>query len=411
MKQFDIIVVGGGLSGLPLSLLLGQAGFKVACVDGEPIEKQLAASFDERTTAISYGSRNLLCAAGIWQRIEQAGFEAEPITRIEIRDGGWGGALHFDAAEVDADAFGWIVNNADLRRVMASAVADHKSITHLTGVKATGYQTNDTQAELTLDDGTVLAARLVVGADGRKSFLRGAAGIGSWSKDYGHDAIVCVLHHEKPHNGLALEHFMPQGPFAMLPMRDGADGRHRSALVWSVSTGEGVKWTGCDQHVFEAAVNARAGKHYGRITVSGKRGFWPLNLVRAYALTAPRTALIAEAAHGIHPIAGQGLNLSLRDVAALAEILADAKKTGEDIGGEAVLARYVRMRGSDNTTMTAATDVLTHLFSNDMRSMAMARRAGLALVAKLPPVKRFFMRQAMGTLGNLPRLIKNGGKA
>lgn len=408
--QFDIAIVGGGLSGLPLALLLAQAGLSVACIDAEPLQKQLAATFDERTTAISYGSRNVLRAAGIWNDVKKLG--TQPISRIEIRDGGWRGALHFDAAEVNADAFGWIVNNSDLRRTMATRVAANANITHLTGAKVTSCTVQAGRAVLQLDDGTVLAAALVIGADGRKSTVREAAGIGSWSRDYKHEAIVCLLTHEKPHDGLALEHFMPQGPFAMLPFWDDAQGNHRSALVWSVTQGDGKKWVECDAAVFEAAVNARAGTTaYGHIRLAGPRNFWPLSLVRAYELTAPRIALIAEAAHGIHPIAGQGLNLSLRDVAALAEVLEDAKKQKQDIGSDAVLAKYVKMRAGDNSAMTAATDSLTLLFSNDLLPVALARRAGLALVAKLPPVKRFFMRQAMGTLGKLPRLVKGSGKA
>lgn len=388
MKQ-TIGIIGGGLAGLTLAALLGEAGFAVTCIDAAPLEQQVSGAYDQRTTAISYGSRKVLERAGVWQSL--AGKNAA-IKTIDILDGDSDAVLQFDAREVEADAFGWIVDNADLRRALISRVRSIKNITHMTGTTVRAVALSDDAAEVTLQDGKRLRFALAVGADGRKSILRDAMGVGAFGRDYKQSAVVCLVAHEKPHHGMAVEHFRPEGPFALLPYTDLPDGTHRSALVWTVHGGDARKWVACEEEIFNAALMERSRGRFGRIWAAGKREAWPLNLVKSYSYTGPRAVLVAEAAHGMHPIAGQGLNMSLRDLACLSDVL----KKVDDIGAPETLTRFQRLRRADNLAMSLATDYLTMLFSNDLNAVKALRRAGLRIVARLPFAKRFFMKQAMG---------------
>lgn len=387
----DICIIGGGLAGLTLTALLGQGGFSVVCVDAEPLAKQLGDAFDHRTTAISFGSRQVMERAGVWRELGQ---RSAAIKTIDILDGDSKHVLKFDARDVDAEAFGWIVDNADLRRTLVRRVQGIKNVKHLTGVKVQDVNFTDDAAHIVLDDGATIDAKLVIGADGRKSVLRDVMGIGTFGRDYKQSAVVCLVAHEKPHHGMAVEHFRPEGPFALLPFTDLPDGTHRSALVWTVHGVNAKRWVHCDEDVFNAALQERSMNRYGKVWAAGRREAWPLTLAKSYSYIAPRACLVAEAAHGIHPIAGQGLNMSLRDLAALADIL----KTNQngDIGSMGLLKTYQRRRRADNLSMAFATDGLTMLFSNDMTSITALRRAGLRVVSRLPFMKRFFMNQAMG---------------
>lgn len=386
-------IIGGGLAGLTQAALLGQEGFDVVCIDAEPLSRQMSLEFDGRTTAVSFGSRMVLDRAGVWAGLSRA---AEAIKTIDILDGDSSSVLTFDSRDVDADAFGWIVDNADLRRALIKRVQDIKSVRHVTGVSVKTVAMQPDAAIITLEDGQQISVDLVIGADGRKSLLRDIMGIGAWGRDYKQTAVVCLVAHEKPHHGLAVEHFRREGPFALLPFTDLPDGTHRSALVWTVHGSHAKQWINCADDVFNAALQARAGDRYGRIWATSRREAWPLNLVKSYTYTGTRSVLVAEAAHGMHPIAGQGLNMSLRDLDALADILMEARLEGRDIGDSDVLKTYQRRRRMDNIAMCAATDVLTLLFSNDVSPVAALRRAGLSMVKRLPFAKRFFMHQAMG---------------
>ena len=394
MKQnTDICIIGGGLAGLTMAALLGDAGFAVTCIDAEPLARQMSLEFDGRTTAVSYGSRAVLARAGVWAGLSR---ESAAINTIDILDGDSPSVMTFEAAEIDAEAFGWIVDNADLRRALIKRVQSIKSVRHITGVQVQDIVFEDTQAITTLADGSRIEAALVIGADGRKSLTREAMRIGSWGRNYNQTAIVCLVAHEKPHNNLAVEHFRHEGPFALLPFTDLPDGTHRSALVWSVHGPSAKRWTTCSDDVFNAAIQERAGNRFGKIWAASRREAWPLNLVKSYSYVAPRGVLVAEAAHGMHPIAGQGLNMSLRDIDALADILIKARAADADIGDIAILKRYQRQRRLDNIAMCLATDRLTLLFSTDFLPTALLRRAGLSIVKRLPFAKRFFMHQAMG---------------
>lgn len=398
--QYDIAIVGGGLAGLSLAVLLAGQGWTIACIDRENPDIQTGKNYDIRTTAISWGSRNVLRHAGVWPDLEG---RAEPIRDILILDEDSPVELEFNAGNVEAEAFGWIVDNRDLRHSLIGHAGRIDKINHLTGRSVTAFALEDKAVAVTLDDGRMIRAALAIGADGRKSFTREAMGIGTWSRDYRQSAIVCLIGHSLPHGGLAIEHFRATGPFAVLPFCDDENGNHRSAVVWTVPEHETGQWLDCSDTVFNAALQSRCGDRFGTVAVQGGRAAWPLSLTKAYSYIGPRMALVAEAAHGIHPIAGQGLNMSLRDIAAMAECL----KGATDPGDEKILKAYQRKRRMDNLGMALATDGLNGLFGQSLPPVRAARRFGLFAVSKFPFAKKFFMRQAMGALGHLPHLVRD----
>jgi len=398
-SSYDIAVIGGGLAGLTLAILLGNRGHKTICIDRERIDTQTSEKYDIRTTAISWGSRNLLTHAGIWIDMEK---QAEAIKDILILDEDSPVTLEFNTRDIDAEAFGWIVDNRDLRRVLMDHIARYENMTHLTGCSVTGFNVGDNDVTVTIDSGETVTVRLVVGADGRHSLTREAMKIGTWGHDYGQSALVCLINHDRPHNGMALEHFRADGPFAVLPFTDDDQKNHRSAVVWTVPTSDVPQWMHCSDDVFNAALQSRCHKHYGTVSIIGARAAWPLDLKKAYDYIAPRMALVAEAAHGIHPIAGQGLNMSLRDIAALVSCLDNVS----DVGDIAVLKKYRRQRRADNLGMALATDGLNGLFGYAVPPVRAARRFGLHMVSHFPFAKKFFMYQAMGMIGHLPQLIR-----
>lgn len=393
-----VLVVGGGLAGLSLACALAGAGVDVACVDRDTPDRHLGPDFDGRTTALAYGSRLVLEGAGIWRHLAQ---EAEPILDIRVADQNSPLFLHYDHRDVGLGPLGHIVENSVIRRALFARAAELPPLRHLTGMTVTAVERNRTGAAATLSDGRRIAARLVVGADGRHSFCRRSAGIEVLSWGYGQTAITCTIAHENPHRGVAVEHFLPSGPFAVLPMTG-----NRSSIVWSERTDRVARYAGMDEDAFAREVERRAGPWLGRVTLASPRSTWPVGVMHAERYTDERLALVGEAAHSMHPIAGQGLNMGLRDVAALAEVVVDAHRLGLDPGDPAPLARFQRWRRFDNLSLIAITDGLTRLFSNDVAPLRLARDVGMAAVNRLPPLKRFFMRHAMGVVGDLPRLIR-----
>lgn len=389
----DVIIVGGGLSGGTLAALLGDAGFHVACVDRDEPVTQLHAEFDGRTTAISWGSQKILDRAGLWASLEEF---ACAIRQIDILDGGSPVLLQFGAEEVGGEMFGWIVENRLLRHVLFKRMRGLKTVEHLAPATIRDLGRDDRGVTVTLADGRTLSAPLVIGADGRNSFTRDWAGIGVREWSYNQRAVICVAAHEHPHDHIAVEHFRNQGPFAILPMPNGPKGEYLSSVVWTEHCRDSDSALHYAQDVFDAALTARFPDRYGRVRQFGKRQVFPLSLQHAHHYTAPRFALVADAAHGIHPIAGQGLNLGFRDLAALCDILITARDKGDDLGGEAVLQNYERARRVDNMAMAAATDSLNKLFSTGLEPLPVLRKAGLKIVARIPVVKKFFMHQAMG---------------
>jgi 2-octaprenyl-6-methoxyphenol hydroxylase len=395
---FDIAIIGGGLAGLTQAILLADHGWKIACIDRDIPQTQTDKTYDIRTTAISWGSRNLLLNAGIWQALEE---KSEPIRDILILDENSPQTLDFNAESIGKDGFGWIVDNRDLRIQLHDLISKNKNITHITGQSVTAFDNQDETVQVILGNSDVLCAKLVIGADGRQSYTREAMGIGTWSRDYNQNAIVCLITHDKPHHGCAIEHFMAEGPFAVLPYTNNDQGQARSAVVWTIERSGSKDWVHCDDDLFISALQERLGDRFGTMTSVGRRAAYPLGLNKAYSYVGNRMVLIAEAAHGIHPIAGQGLNMSFRDIAVLTEILVDAK----DPGDKTLLECYQSKRRGDNLSMVVATDTLNDLFGSRIPAIRAVRRFGLSVVARTPFVKRFFMQQAMGANGSLPNLV------
>lgn len=400
----DVIVIGGGLSGLTMAALLGSAGVDVVCIDREAPPITLTETFDGRTTAISWGSRKVLEAAGVWGTLDKA---ACPIRTIHILDGDSPVLLAFDSDEVGGRTFGWIAENLTLRQALYKRVAQLKTAQHIAPAAVSDFTLHDTHVSVHLADGRSFDGALVIGADGRQSFTREWMKIGTRAWPYNQRALVCTVEHENPHHNVAVEHFRPGGPFATLPLFDSEDGVPRSSVVWTEHTplrNSALHW---DQKSFDAALTARFPASYGRVRQIAKRYSYPLGLVHAHSYIAPRMALIADAAHGIHPIAGQGLNMGLRDIAEIGALITEALAHDDDPGSAALLETYQQKRRLDNIGMAGATDGLTRLFSNDLMPLRMARRIGLRAVSRIPFAKQFFMQQAMGAAGLLPGLIRD----
>ena len=399
----DIAVVGGGLSGLALAIACAAAGIETAVIDREDPGKFRDAAYDGRTTAIAYGSQQVLKGIGVWDALSA---DAEPIREIRVADGNSPLFLHYDRAEIDAEALGYIVENRLLRGALQDRAEALPSLTLYAPRAVDVAEFEDARARLTLSDGGHIAAALVVGADGRNSPMREAAGIKTWRKSYRQVAIVCVARHEKPHRGVAVEHFRAAGPFAILPMSTLKDGTHRSSIVWTEDEHDAPALLALEDKSFARQLASRFGDFLGRVEPEPGRWSYPLALIQAERYAAPRLALIGDAAHVIHPIAGQGWNLGVRDIAALAELLVDAHRLGLDLGSSDLLRRYERWRRFDSLTLTTVTDGLNRLFANDFPPLKLARDLGLAAVNHAPGLKRFFMRHAMGVTGDLPRLVK-----
>lgn len=394
----ELIVVGGGLSGLSLAIACAAAGIEVAVIDREDPAKFRNAAYDGRTTAIAYGSQQVLSGIGVWDALAPL---AEPIREIRVADGNSPLFLHYDRREVGAEALGYIVENRFLRGALQDRAAALPSLTLYAPDSVAAIDFAEARVQLTLGDGRRLVAPLAIGADGRDSAMREAAGIKSWRKSYRQTAIVCVVKHAEPHRGVAVEHFRAAGPFAILPMQG-----DRSSIVWTEEERDAPELLALDQAAFTRQLADRFGDFLGDLTVEPGRWSYPLMLIQAERYAAHRLALIGDAAHVIHPIAGQGWNLGVRDIAALAELIVDAHRLGLDLGSAELLRRYERWRRFDSLTLTAVTDGLNRLFANEFPPVKLARDIGLAAVNRAPGLKRFFMRHAMGVTGDLPRLVR-----
>ncbi len=401
----DVAIIGGGPAGCCLDALLAANGVQAICIDREDPAKAAPSNFDGRTMAVSFGSRRVIEAAGAWDGMAKT---ASPIRDIDILDGGGPTLLTFLSDDVKQDAFGWVIENRVLRTSLYAALAVQKNAMHLAPVGVRGFSPSDDFITVHLEDGRDVEAKLVVGADGKHSFTREQMGIGTRGWDYGQKALVCIVTHTNPHNHMAIEDFRSEGPLAILPLLDDADGNHRSTIVWTEEAhtkNSAVNW---DEDTFNAALRERFPSFYGDVKLAGPRFSYPLTLSHAHSYIGPRMALVADAAHAIHPIAGQGLNLGLRDVAELAELIIKARRSGQDIGSDELLKKYEGARRPDNMAMAAATDMLNKLFSNRSGPLRHARKAGLKLVQKFPAARQFLMKNAMGASGLLPTLIRTG---
>jgi 2-octaprenyl-6-methoxyphenol hydroxylase len=399
----DIAIIGGGLNGPALALALSRAGLRVAVIDALPAQTFENADFDGRAYALALTSVRLMEGIGIWPEI--AG-DAQPMLEIKVTDGRAGTGpspmfMHFDHAEIEEGPMGHMVEDRHLRRALLEAVAADPAITMLNDTRVTDQTVEPTGITLTLEGGKTLRARLAVGADGRGSGTAERAGIKRIAWSYGQTALVCVVDHEKPHSGIAHQFFMPPGPLAILPLTG-----NRSLIVWSEASANAAAINALPEAQYLDVLRPRFGSFLGELSLTGPRYSYPLGLSLAHSMTAPRVALLGDAAHGVHPIAGQGLNAGLRDVAALAEVIADALRRGEDLGNEAVLARYQEWRRFDNASLALATDSFNRLFSNDNALLRLARDMGMAAINALPGLRRTFIREAAGLTGELPRLMR-----
>lgn len=406
----DVIIAGAGLTGATLALALRHGGLSPLLIDPLPFSLQLAPEFDGRASAVAYSCFRQWRVLGVAGRLEG---RACPMRRILVTDGRRPGAaaaaetpfaLGFDADEIadrqDGEPLGYMVENRVARQALSEAVAE-AGVPVLAPAAVAEAVSADGGVEVRLEDGRVLRARLAVGAEGRRSRLREAAGVGVVGWGYRQSGVVATVGLARPHGETAYEYFLPSGPFAILPLTD-----QRASLVWTEATERARALVATSDEAFLAHLRRRFGAFLGDIDVLGPRFLYPLSLSMAERLHADRTVLVGDAAHGVHPIAGQGLNLGLKDVAALAEVLVEAARRGEDIGAGAVLERYARWRRFDTVSLTVGMDLFTHLFSNDFPPLRMMRGLGLSLVDAIGPARRFFMREAGGAIGDLPRLLE-----
>ncbi len=410
-QDADVIIAGAGMAGATLALALARAGLSVTVIDPAPFETQLAPTFDGRSSAIAYSSFRQWRALGLSDELEP---HAQRIEQILVTDGCRPGAasgrgasafLRFDSAEIgessDGEPLGYMVENRRTRAALAAGVARTPGITVLAPARVAGLAVDAAGARVTLADGRQLSAPLVVGAEGRASVIRKAAGFGLIGWGYGQTGVVATVRLEKDHEGVAHEYFLPGGPFAILPLTD-----QRASLVWTEKEAHAAALAAARPEVVQAHLQRRFGEFLGVPRIEGPIFTYPLSLALAEQMSAPRVALLGDAAHGVHPIAGQGLNLGLKDAAALAEVVVESMRVGLDIGSETVLERYAAWRRFDNVMLAAATDVFTRLFSNDIAPVRAARGLGIAIVNRIGPARRFFMREAGGAVGDLPRLLR-----
>ena len=398
----DIAIVGGGLNGPILALALAQAGIKSTVIDALTTKVRKNASFDGRSYAVALTSQRLLNNIGLWTNIKD---NAQAILEIKVSDGRAGEGpspffMHFDHAEIEDGPMGYMVQDRYLRRTLLDAMAENPNVTHIQGETVVGQDVISGGVSVTLSSGKKISARALIGCDGRGSGTAERAGIKRIGWGYGQTALVCAIEHEKPHGGIAHQFFMPTGPLAILPLTG-----NRSSIVWSETEINATAFNALSDAEYLTMLRPRFGNFLGEISLAGARYSYPLALSITDRLVADRTALVGDAAHGLHPIAGQGLNAGMRDIAALVQIITEAQKRGEDYGSLAVLTRYEEWRRFENTALALATDTFNKLFSNDNLVLRLGRDLGMGLINKLPGLRRGFIREAAGLSGDLPDLM------
>ncbi len=398
-RSYDVVISGGGMVGLLLACALGPSGMKVALVEARQPPRWSAAENDLRVSAVTVASRRIFENVGVWDRIEAA--RIGPFARIEAWDAAGRGRVSFDAAELGEPWLGYIVENGLIQSTLLDRLADYPNVDWLCPASVESIDFPDEGVELTLEDGRRLAAPLLVGADGARSSVREAAGIEVVTRDYGQLGIVANIRTEQPHGDTARQRFLDTGPLALLPLSGGG-----CSIVWSCREDEAQRLLELSDDAFAAELEAASEGVLGRVVEVSARASFPLRRLHAKRYVSPRVALVGDAAHVIHPLAGQGANLGFLDAAALAEVLTAARSRGRDPGSIATLRRYERWRTTDNHLMQRAMDGFHWLFANDRPTLAAVRNAGLMFTDRLPGVKRLFMDHAMGFGRDLPRLAR-----
>ena len=398
----DLLILGGGLVGMTLALAAARHGLTSHVVDKALPEELTAEGTDGRASAISTASWNLLTNIGLADRLEPLGC---PITAIAVTDGMQPGRIDFKP-EPEQGTLGRMFANRDIRLALFEAARDEPAIAWSSGVESVARERGEHGVSVTLSDGRLLSASLLVGAEGRQSPTRAEAGLNSARWDYRHRAFVSGITHERPHSGIAWEIFYPAGPLALLPLLDTPGGQHRSAVVWTVDERDAKGIAGLSDAAFLSEIGTRMEGIFGAIELTAPRMSWPLNFHHAARIVEQRLALIGDAAHGMHPIAGQGFNLGLRDVGCLVEVLAEGMRLGLDPGDAQLLARYERWRSLDATSVMAATDALVRVFGVPGKLPSLIRRMGMGAIQRSGWMKRFFMDEARGMSGQLPGLLQ-----
>ncbi len=398
--EYDLLIVGGGLVGASLAAALAPLPFKIAVVEAVPFGSRGQPSFDDRSTALSEGSRRIYQSMGVWAGIAP---EASPIKHIQVTDRGRLGATRLHADEAGVEALGWVTPNRLIGKALVDFISGKDNITLYAPAKLVSFSADAASVEAVVqaDKPVTLKARLLIAADGAQSEVRQKLGIAGEKWDYAQTAVVCNVRAERPEADTAFERFADDGPVALLPQ-----GGDRYGFVWVVATEAAPALLALDDAAFAEQAAGRFDGRMGSFVQVGKRVSYPLSMVRAEEQQATRTLIIGNAAHALHPIAGQGFNLSLRDVAMLAEVLADAHHLGEDIGAPEVLSRYVGARSGDQRGTAMFTDILNRIFANPLKSVAWGRNAGLLALELMPTTRRMLLKHNMGLGGRLPKLAR-----
>lgn len=399
----DIIIVGGGLNGCTTALAMAQIGQDVILIDAMDKKVLAAPEFDGRGYALALTSKNMLNVLGLWTDVAA---DSCPMLDIKVSDGraGEGAApwfVHFDHTEIEEGPMGYMLEDRFLRQALLRAIGKTPAIQHMDQTKVIDQQIEAGSASVVLESGKTLRAKLLIGCDGRKSQVAARAGIKRTGWGYDQTSLVCAVAHEKPHHNTAQQFFMPAGPLAILPLNGNV-----SSIVWTESTERAAEISAMNDADYMACLRPCFGGFLGEISLHGPRFSYPLNLTLADRYVDDRLALVGDAAHGVHPLAGQGLNLGLRDIAALAQVLAEATRRGEDIGALNVLKRFQQWRRFDTAGSVAATDGINKLFSNDNPILRTVRDVGLGLVNATPNLRRGLIRQAAGLTGELPKMLQ-----
>ena len=400
--DYDILIVGGGMVGASLALALRHSGLRLGIIEAVPYGAAAQPSYDDRSVALAYGSRRIYTGMGVWQRIEQGG--VTPIRRIHVSDRGHFGSARLDSDTMGVEAMGYVIENRVLGAALMQLLAASENINLISPAEMNDVEFTAHAAQVSVMQSGVsrsFSARLLVAADGARSAIRTCLGIATTREEYDQCAVITNITLERPHGGVAYERFTEHGPLALLPMSD-----NRCSVVWSLPPAAAERMLALCDAEFLQQLHTCFGDRLGAFVKSGARHSYPLTRARAAEHVRPRLVLIGNAAHTLHPVAGQGFNLGLRDVAVLAQVLVDAQSAGGDIGDLAILHRYALWRRRDNTAVSAFTDGLVRVFSNALPPVVLARNLGLLLLDLMPPAKRSLMRRTMGLAGRLPRLAR-----